>query len=192
MGGHGTGRRIHAVNRGGGSPRDGRPRRPLTPLPTALLAALMLVLGFVVLPVGASAAEGDVGIEGPSHSGTGTPTGTKRATSALWFNDGLWWGNLWDTDSSDFHIFRFNAANSTWSDTGVATDTRSNTHHDVLWDGATLYVASYRFVNDGLPAEPNFPSSSCSPGSPETADRPPHGPGSVNFQIRGCNYGLRG
>ncbi|GKV73687.1 MULTISPECIES: Ig-like domain-containing protein [Pseudarthrobacter] len=123
------------------------------------MAALMLALGAVVVPVGASAAEGDVGVEGPSHSGTGTPTGTKRATSALWFNDGLWWGNLWDTASSDFHIFRFNAATSAWVDTGVATDTRANTHHDVLWDGTTLFVASYRFVNDGLPAEPNFPST---------------------------------
>ncbi|WP_104137957.1 Ig-like domain-containing protein [Arthrobacter sp. ZGTC131] len=77
----------------------------------------------------------------------------------MWFNDGVWWGNLWDTSSSDFHIFRFNAATSAWVDTGVATDTRSNTHHDVLWDGTTLYVASYRFVNDGLPAEPNFPTT---------------------------------
>jgi hypothetical protein len=29
----------------------------------------------------------------------------------------------------------------------------------VLWDGKTLYVASYRFVNDGLPAEPGFPTT---------------------------------
>ncbi|WP_461173400.1 Ig-like domain-containing protein [Arthrobacter sp. Z1-9] len=29
----------------------------------------------------------------------------------------------------------------------------------MLWDGTTLYVASYRFVNDGLPAEPNFPTT---------------------------------
>ncbi|WP_311379664.1 Ig-like domain-containing protein [Arthrobacter sp. ISL-48] len=77
----------------------------------------------------------------------------------LWFNDGLWWGNLWDTASSDFHIFKFNAAASSWVDTGVVTETRASTHHDVLWDGATLFVASYRFVNDGLPAEPNFPTT---------------------------------
>ncbi|YCH14876.1 Ig-like domain-containing protein [Arthrobacter sp. D1-17] len=115
--------------------------------------------GVLVVPVPASAAPGDVGVEGPSHTGTGTPTGSKRATSGLWFNDGSWWGNLWDTASSDFHIFRFNAATSSWVDTGVATDTRANTHHDVLWDGTTLYVASYRFVNDGLPAEPNFPTT---------------------------------
>ncbi|MET3172223.1 UNVERIFIED_ORG: chitodextrinase [Arthrobacter sp. UYCu721] len=125
----------------------------------AVLTALLLALGVLGVTVPASAAAGDVGVQGPSHSGTGTPTGSKRATSALWFNDGVWWGNLWDTASSDFHIFRFNAATSSWVDTGVATETRADTHHDVLWDGTTLYVASYRFVNDGLPAEPNFPST---------------------------------
>ncbi|TLM85945.1 hypothetical protein FDW84_08370 [Pseudarthrobacter sp. NamE5] len=120
---------------------------------------MLLALATLVVPVAASAATGDVGVEGPSHSGTGTPTGTKRQTNALWFNDGIWWGNLWDTASSDFHIFRFNAAMKTWVDTGVATETRANTHHDVLWDGKTLYVASYRFANDGLPAEPNYPTT---------------------------------
>ena len=126
----------------------------------ALLTALLVALsGVLVVPVTASAAPGDVGIEGRSHSGTGTPTGSKRSTSSLWFNDGLWWGNLWDTASSDFHIFRFNASTSSWVDTGVATDTRANTHHDVLWDGTTLHVASYRFVDDGVPAEPNFPTT---------------------------------
>ncbi|WP_411373986.1 Ig-like domain-containing protein [Arthrobacter sp. MPF02] len=77
----------------------------------------------------------------------------------MWFNDGIWWGNLWDTASSDFEIFRFNASTNTWTSTGVTTDTRANTHHDVLWDGKTLFVASYRFVNDGLPAEANFPTT---------------------------------
>ncbi|MHA7178938.1 CBM96 family carbohydrate-binding protein [Arthrobacter sp. MDB2-24] len=125
----------------------------------ALLTALLLALGALVVPVAASAAEGDVGVEGPSHAGTGSPTGSKRATSALWFNDGLWWGNLWDTASSDFHIFRFDTATSSWVDTGVATEPRASTHHDVLWDGTTLYVASYRFVNDGVPAEPGFPTT---------------------------------
>ncbi|UEL28569.1 Ig-like domain-containing protein [Pseudarthrobacter sp. L1SW] len=124
----------------------------------ALLTALLVVVGALVSPVAASAAAGDVGDEGPSHSGTGTPTGTKRAESVLWFNDGVWWGNLWDTASSDFHIFRFNGSTRSWTDTGVATETRANTHHDVLWDGTTLYVASHQFVNDGLPAEPNFPT----------------------------------
>ncbi|MDQ0145486.1 Ig-like domain-containing protein [Pseudarthrobacter niigatensis] len=119
----------------------------------------LIALGVLVAPVTASAATGDVGVEGPSHAGTATPTGTKRATSVLWFNDGSWWGNLWDTSSSKFHIFKFDSATGSWVDTGVVTETRANTHHDVLWDGKTLYVASYRFVNDELPAEPNFPTT---------------------------------
>ncbi|WP_411374071.1 Ig-like domain-containing protein [Arthrobacter sp. MPF02] len=41
----------------------------------------------------------------------------------------------------------------------MTTDPRASTHHDVLWDGSTLYVASYRFVNDGLPAEVNYPTT---------------------------------
>jgi hypothetical protein len=127
----------------------------------ALLTALLVALAALVVPGAATADTGDVGTMGPSHSGTGTPTGTKRATSALWFNDGSWWGNLWDTASQDFHIFRFNSSTNSWVNTGVATDTRASTHHDVLWDEKTktLYVASYRFVNDGLPAEPNFPTT---------------------------------
>ncbi|WP_395399700.1 DNRLRE domain-containing protein [Arthrobacter sp. UC242_113] len=123
----------------------------------ALLTALLLALTALVVPVTAAAA--DVGVQDFSHTGTGTPTGTKRQTNALWFNDGIWWGNLWDTASSDFHIFRFNASTNSWTNTGVATETQANTHHDVLWDGSTLFVASYRFVNDGLPFEPNFPST---------------------------------
>jgi hypothetical protein len=125
----------------------------------ALIASVLLALGVLLIPGAASAATGDVGAQGPSHSGTGTPTGSKRAESVLWYNDGSWWGNLWDTGTSDFHIFRFNAATESWVDTGVATETRANTHHDVLWDGTTLYVASHRFVNDEQPAAPGFPST---------------------------------
>ncbi|MDT0197087.1 Ig-like domain-containing protein, partial [Arthrobacter sp. AB6] len=144
----------------------------------ALLTALLVVVGALVSPVAASAAVGDVGDEGPSHSGTGTPTGTKRATSALWFNDGSWWGNLWDTASSDFHIFRFNASTRSWVDTGVATDTRADTHHDVLWDGTTLHVASYRFVNDG---------SQAVAGSPTTMRRYTYDSGTKKYSATGSS-----
>ncbi|MET3770439.1 Ig-like domain-containing protein [Arthrobacter nitrophenolicus] len=123
------------------------------------LTALLLALAALVVPLPASAATGDVGVEGPSHSGTGTPTGTKRSTSNLWFHDGIWWGNLWDTASQDFEIFQFNASTSQWTSKNVTTDTRASTHHDVLWDGTTLYVASYRFVNDGVAAQPNYPTT---------------------------------
>ena len=125
-----------------------------------LLAALAAaVLPALVVPAPGHAAAGDVGVEGPSHSGTNTPTGTKRGASVLWFNDGTWWGNLWDTGSQDFHIFRLDAATQQWADTGVTTETRADTQHDVLWDGTTLYVASHRFVNDEVAAASGFPST---------------------------------
>ena len=147
------------VSRGSGDSAGLRLRGLRTLRFHALLTALLLAMAALMVPGTASAATGDVGTEGPSHSGTGTPTGTKRAISALWFNDGTWWGNLWDTASSDFHIFRFNAPTNSWVNTGVTTETRSNTHHDVLWDGTTLYVASYQFVNDGLPAVAGYPTT---------------------------------
>src|SRR4051812_42877459 len=81
----------------------------------AVLATVALVLGPLALTSPASADTGDVGTQGLSHSGTGTPTGTKRAESVLWYNAGSWWGNLWDTASSDFHIFQFKSG--TWVDT---------------------------------------------------------------------------
>jgi hypothetical protein len=124
----------------------------------ALIAAVLLALSVLVVPGSASAAPGDVGTQGPSYAGTASPTGTKRNESVLWYNDGSWWGNLWDTANSEFHIFRFNAATESWVDTGVVTEPRANTHHDVLWDGTTLYVASHRFVNDEQAAAPGFPS----------------------------------
>jgi hypothetical protein len=127
-------------------------------LEVPLIAAVLLALGVLLVPGSASAAPGDVGAQGPSYAGTASPTGTKRNESVLWYNDGSWWGNLWDTATSDFHIFRFNEATQSWVDTGVVTETRADTHHDVLWDGTTLYVASHRFVNDEVPAAPGFPS----------------------------------
>src|SRR5215213_8841835 len=126
---------------------------------SALIAAVLLAINVLLVPRPALAATGDVGSEGPSHTGTGTPTGTKRAESVLWYNDGSWWGNLWDTGTSDFHIFRFNTATQSWDDTGVTTEPRANTHHDVLWDGTTLYVASHLFVNDGVPAQAGGPAT---------------------------------
>ncbi|HWU06319.1 MAG TPA: hypothetical protein VN520_08025 [Streptomyces sp.] len=140
-------------------PSQARPGRGLRP--SALLALLAVVFLAVQLAgaTGPAAADpGDVGVEGLSHAGTGTPTGTKRAESVLWFNDGYWWGNLWDTETSDFHIFRFDTGTQTWIDTGVTTETRTDTHHDVLWDGSTLYVASHKFVHDGVPAAAGYPA----------------------------------
>jgi PKD repeat protein len=125
----------------------------------AFVALIGLLAGLLVLlPAAVRAATGDVGYQDQSFSGTGTPTGTKRAESALWWNDGSWWANMWDRVSQDFHIFRLDVPTQTWQDTGVTVDTRSNTHADVLWDGAHLYVASHLFVSDEQPAVSGYPS----------------------------------
>ena len=120
-------------------------------------ACCVPVLAFSGVPSAVWAQSGDVGYQGPSHSGTGTPTGTKRAESVLWWNDGSWWAHMWDTASQDFHIFRLDAATQSWVDTGVLVDPRANTHADVLWDGTHLNVSSHRFVNDGDPAVAGVP-----------------------------------
>jgi hypothetical protein len=151
--------RLERANRAGKRSIFGKLRSSRSLEVPALIAAVLLALSVLLVPGSASAATGDLGTEGLSHSGTGTPTGTKRAESILWYNDGSWWGNLWHTGTSEFHIFRFNAATNSWVDTGVATEPRANTHHDVLWDGTTLYVASHMFVNDEKPAAQGFPST---------------------------------
>ena len=123
------------------------------------LILVVVVLVGLLSGVGlAGAAPGDIGYEGRSHSGTTTPTGSKRAESVLWWNDGSWWANMWDGASQDFHIFRLDVAAQTWTDTGVLVDSRANTRADVLWDGTHLYVASHGFVSDGSAAASGTPA----------------------------------
>jgi PKD repeat protein len=124
----------------------------------ALFVALAVVLGVFVGAPSASAAPGDIGYEGASHTGTGAPTGTKRAESVLWFNDGKWWANMWDTSTNDFYIFSLRTSDQTWVRTNTKVDTRANSHSDVLWDGSKLYIASHLAVADGVAAASGFPS----------------------------------
>ena len=126
-------------------------------LTRASWCAICLALAFG-LGSAPAAATGDIGHKDFSFSGTSTPTGTKRAESVLWWNDGSWWANMWSSAAQQFHIFRLDLAGQTWVDTGVTTDPRANTHSDVLWDGTHLYVASHRFVADESPAVSGYPS----------------------------------
>src|SRR5882672_10814201 len=56
--------------------------------------------------------------------GPATPTGEKPE-SKLWFNDGIWWGSLYNTTVKGYHIYRFNASTQTWTDTGTTLDPRT-------------------------------------------------------------------
>ena len=109
-----------------------------------LAVVFAIISSLVAFSAPVSADPGDVGVEGPSYSGAGAdPTGEKPE-SKLWFNDGFWWGSLWDTASSRYEIFR-SAQGGTWTSTNVPLDTRSNSRADTLWDGDELYVASHVF-----------------------------------------------
>ena len=76
-------------------------------------------------------------------SGVSAPTGQKPQ-SKLWFNDGSWWGILFNKSAEEYHIYQYNWATHAWSDTGTLVDERNSSSADALWDGASgkLYVAS--------------------------------------------------
>jgi hypothetical protein len=107
---------------------------------------------------GENRAAGNLGLAGASYAGTGTPTGTKRGESLLWWNDGIWWANMWDRVTEDFYIFQLEPESQTWVRTTTAVDWRPNTHADALWTGTKLYIASHRFVDDKAAAQPGHSS----------------------------------
>jgi hypothetical protein len=96
----------------------------------------------------------DVGYRDFSYpAGTGSnskPTGDKPE-SKLWFNDGRWWGILWSTPGSAYHIHYLDTVTQDWLDTGAVVDARSKSRSDVGWDGTYLYVASHIFASTGAP-----------------------------------------
>ncbi len=121
-----------------------RPTTPATPRSWAPFLAILFGLSLLLtIPAVASAAPGDIGFEGPPGPG-GAPSGSKPE-SKLWFNDGSWWGSLYDTGTGDTYIWKLNQATDTWSRTSTRIDDRSGTRADVLWDGTKLYVASHIF-----------------------------------------------
>ena len=74
----------------------------------------------------------------------------EKPESKLWWNDGIWWGIMYNTTAGEYHIYRLDWGNQVWEDTGVIVDDREQSRADVLWDGATnqLYVASHFYVTN--------------------------------------------
>jgi hypothetical protein len=72
------------------------------------------------------------------------PQGTTAAKtqSKLWFNDGAWWGILFDLSSEEFHIYRYDLTTGAWRDTGTLVDARNTSRADALWKDDHLYVVS--------------------------------------------------
>ncbi|HLL41072.1 MAG TPA: hypothetical protein VK357_15615 [Rubrobacteraceae bacterium] len=69
------------------------------------------------------------------------PTASKTQ-SKLWFNDGVWWGVLFDGTSEEYRIYRYDGEEQAWADTGTLVDARNASRSDVLWDDGRLYVVS--------------------------------------------------
>lgn len=105
--------------------------------------AALAFLGLVISPTAASAAPGDVGVQGPSYTGATNPPTSDKPQSKVWHTDNTWFADMFDTVSRTWHIFRLDRATQTWIDTGVMIDNRPNTLADALWDGSHLYVASH-------------------------------------------------
>jgi hypothetical protein len=77
-----------------------------------------------------------------------------KSESKLWWNDGFWWGLLWNPLTNQYEIYRLNPAMQSWIGTNAAADNRAGSRADVLWDGQHLYVASHYYASNAGPATP--------------------------------------
>src|SRR3972149_2842929 len=120
-----------------------------------ILAVLLLMAGS--LPgIGVSTAQASTPVTAGYRdfsfgtSGPSTPTGGKTG-SKLWWNDGFWWGSLYNDAAQAYRIYRPGLSTQDWVDTGVTLDDRNNSRGDALWDGQHLYIASHIFTTNGQP-----------------------------------------
>src|SRR5215203_1511025 len=107
---------------------------------------LILVIGVGFFLLGnahaALAQSTDVGYRDFNYgTGINEPTADKPQ-SKLWFNDGIWWGSLWNPSVRRWEIHRFDWNTNTWTSAGTTIDGRGNVRPDVLWDGTHLYVVT--------------------------------------------------
>src|SRR4030065_242289 len=61
----------------------------------------------------------------------------EKPESKLWWNDGIWWGILYNNTAGEYHIYRLDWGNQVWEDTGVIVDELEQARADVLWEGRT-------------------------------------------------------
>ena len=68
----------------------------------------------------------------------------EKPESKLWWNDGFWWGMIWDPKRDVYRIHQFNVVSQCWLSVGPDLDDRPKSSADVLWDdlGQKLYVSS--------------------------------------------------
>ncbi len=125
-----------------------------------VMGAVLAAAGCLAGAGAAVATEGDIGYLGPAFNGVSNAPTSDKPQSKLWYTDGIWWADMFDTVSRTWHIFRLDRGAQTWVDTGVRIDDRPNTLADALWDGSHLYVASHVVtVSSDHGATPSLPNS---------------------------------
>src|SRR4051795_7899237 len=116
--------------------------------PPPRAAGARVIAGMAAMGVGpaagpAAAAAGDAGYQDQSYTGATYAPTSDKPQSKLWYAQGSWWADMFDTVSRTWHVFRLDRSTQAWTDTGVRIDDRPNSLADVLWDGTHLYVASH-------------------------------------------------
>ncbi len=134
-------------------PRTARRPRPAVRALTASVAAIFAIGLLTVVPVAATqAAPGPGYVDFVYKADTDTGTGGNdvasfRNQSKIWFNDGRWWGILFDRNSAPngtYRIQSLNTATQAWTvgTSAPSVDNRNRSHADALWDGTNLWVVS--------------------------------------------------
>jgi PKD repeat protein len=152
-----------------GGPALTRPR-------THTHALLSLLVALLVWAAPAGAATGDLGVPGPSEQGSGGAATGQKPESKLWWNDGRWWADMYDSASGTYHIWYLDRSASPehWVDTGTVLDNRPRSRADTLWDGTHLYVASAIFASS---------NSSVASGNPTRLYRYSYNPISRSYSL---------
>jgi hypothetical protein len=117
-------------------PQTPAPTPTSTPRPTATTHASAATL--------AATATSDVGVRDFSYGSSASAPTAEKPQSKLWFNDGSWWGVLWNKTRKIYDIYQFNWSTDTWTDTNVGVDSRNRSRADVLWDGSHLFVVTHQ------------------------------------------------
>lgn len=99
---------------------------------------------------------GDIGFEDRSFAGARRSPSGSKPESKLWWNDGSWWGSLYDAASGDFLIHRLDLETQEWQSTGVLVDARIRSRSDTLWDGEHLYIATHFTTEIAQAGEPSL------------------------------------
>jgi PKD repeat protein len=121
-----------------------------------------------------SASPGSIGFQDMSTQGTGGAATGEKPESKLWWNDGAWWGVLFDSVSQSYRIFRLDRTRQTWIDTNTVVDNRPKSRADTLWDGQHLYVSSHVFATS---------SATVASGNPARLYRFSYDPASKTFSL---------